>query len=250
MNVVTMRARQPRGFSWSWSKLNNFETCPRRHHHYDILKDIEQPETEELKDGHDLHKAMAKRVLNNTPLPAEYEFMEGWAISLSGVIHPNQVIKCELQLAIDQGIQPVDWFSPKAWYRGIVDYLRMVPSLSKPDVWLAHAVDYKTGKRITEGYVQLALNSQLIFAHYPEVQHIRTDYLWTKHNDTTHETFSRDDMQNVWADVLPRVEELRIADETKNFPPTPNGLCKDYCAVASCEHYGKRPNRRTESYAD
>ena len=146
-------------------------------------------------------------------------------------------------------MQPVDWLSLKELYRGIVEYLRMVPSMSNHNVHLAHVVDYKTGKRITEGYHQLALNSQLIFAHYPRVMHIRTDYLWTKHNDTTHELFSRDDMQNVWAEVLPRIEELKTADETGNFPPTPNGLCREYCAVASCEHYGKRPNR-TENYAD
>lgn len=250
MNIVNMRARQPRGFSWSWSRLNNYETCPRRHHHYDILKDIETPETEELKDGHNLHKAMHQRILSGVELPEQYQFMEPWAKSLSGVVHPDQKIECELKLAVDQAMQPVDWFSPKAWYRGIVDYLRMVPSIDSPNVLLAHAVDYKTGKRITEGYVQLALNSQLIFAHYPRVQFIRTDYLWTKHNDTTHELFSRNDMASVWADVLPRVNELKVADETQNFPPTPNGLCKDYCAVVSCEHYGKRPNKRTENYAD
>ena len=42
----------PKAFSWSYTKLKNYETCPKRHFHYDVRKDIKEPEGEARREGY------------------------------------------------------------------------------------------------------------------------------------------------------------------------------------------------------
>ena len=49
-------------FSWSWSKLKNFRTCPKRHYHVDIAKDFKEDDSEDLLWGNEVHEALAKRI--------------------------------------------------------------------------------------------------------------------------------------------------------------------------------------------
>ena len=45
MQVTTTR-NKPKSFAWSYSKLKNFETCPKRSWHLDVARDIKEPEGE------------------------------------------------------------------------------------------------------------------------------------------------------------------------------------------------------------
>ena len=57
-------------------------------------------------------------------------------------------------------------------------------------------VDWKTGKILEDG-VQLALAAACVFTHYPEVEHIRSEFIWLKDNATTPAYFKRRDARDV-----------------------------------------------------
>ena len=42
---------KPKPFAWSYSRLKNFEVCPKRHFHVDIAKDFREEEGESLVWG-------------------------------------------------------------------------------------------------------------------------------------------------------------------------------------------------------
>jgi hypothetical protein len=226
-NVVTTRSK-PKAFSWSYSKLKNYETCPKRHWHLDIAKDIKDEESEHIAYGNAVHKALAERVGDKqTPLPEPYKHLEPSAARILNT--PGQVY-VEQQLAITEGLSKTEWFGKDAWYRGIADVIKIVGPV-------ALVIDWKTGKILEDG-VQLALMAQCVFSHYPEIQKIRTEFVWLKEDATTRADFSREDMVKVWAGVLPRVTVLRQAYDSVTYPPKPGNLCRKWCPVTSCPHQG------------
>lgn len=230
-------------FTWSYSKLKNYETCPRRYKAIDVDKSIEQPRSDALERGDDLHAAMQKRVQGTTPLPPHLIYMEPWAEKLTRILHPFQIIQCELKLANDREGQPTGYFDKRTWFRSKIDYLRILPNGGDNNDF-GHVVDYKTGRppKIWDG-TQLMLNAWQLFMHYKSVAKLRVDYLWTEYNDTTHEIYTREQIPGEMVNVTPRVIAMETAHKTDNFPPKPGGLCFEYCDVYTCEFHGKRPKR-------
>ncbi len=233
-----------KNFTWSFSKLKNYETCPRRYKAIDVDKSIEQPRSEALDRGDELHNAMRNRIEGSTPLPPHLIYMEPWAEKLSRVLHPYQIIQCELKLANDREGRPTGYFDRTTWFRSKIDYLRLMPVDGKKDEDFVHVVDYKTGRppKIWDG-TQLMLNAWQVFQAYKSVDKIRVDYLWTEYNDTSHEIYRRSDIPGHMLVLLPRVTAMEVAHKTDNFPPKPGGLCFEYCDVITCEFHGKRPKR-------
>jgi hypothetical protein len=229
MTTVTTTRSKPKPFAWSYSRLKNYESCPKRHWHIDIAKDAKESESESLLYGNAVHDALANRVgPGRTPLPEPFKNLEPWA---DRILKTDGKILVEQQLAITKDYAATTWFGSDAWYRGIADVLKIVGPV-------ALAVDWKTGKILEDG-VQLALMAQCVFAHHPEVQKIRTEFIWLKEDATTRADFSREDMVRVWAGVLPRVQVLENAYAMTNFPPKPGSLCRRWCPVTQCPHQGQ-----------
>ena len=85
---------------WSYSRLKNYETCPKRHWHYDIFKDVKEPESDQLKDGFFVHDVLAKRIANATPLPPQVIEYEPWAVRV--LTGPGQIlVEQKLAIALD-----------------------------------------------------------------------------------------------------------------------------------------------------
>lgn len=215
-------------FAWSYSKLKNFETCPKRHWHIDIQRDVKEEESEHLTWGNYAHKALAERLSKNTPLPNDLTKFEKWA---ERILSTPGDIMVEQKLAIDKSFGQCSWFGPQAWYRAIGDVIKV----NGP---VALVGDWKTGK-ILEDSVQLALAAACVFAHYPEVMAVRSEFIWLKHDASTRETFKREEMATFWRGLWPRIETLKQAHEKQEYPPKPNGLCKRWCPVVKCPHYGE-----------
>jgi hypothetical protein len=227
--VITTRSN-PKKFAWSYSKLKNFEVCPKRHYNIDIAKTVKEEESEQLQYGNALHKALAEAVSGKAPLPKPFEGFQKLVDKIAGVSNGNVTILVEQQLAIRDDLTATSWFGKDAWYRGIADVIKIAGPV-------ALVIDYKTGKIIEDG-VQLALMAQCVFAHHPEVQKIRTEFWWLKDDAETRADFTRDDMVKVWAGLLPRVKMLEEAHAAANFPPKPGHLCRKWCPVEACQHHG------------
>jgi hypothetical protein len=228
---VTTTGRKPKAFAWSYSKLKNYETCPKRSWHLDHAKDIREEESEQLAYGNTLHKVLAEAIAGKAPLPPHFAKLKPWVEKVTAAGNgPAPKILVEQQLAIRADFGPTEWFGNDAWYRGIADVIKIVGPV-------AAVLDWKTGKIIEDG-VQLALMAACVFAHHPSIQKIRTEFVWLKEDAVTRADFSRDDMPKVWAGVLPRVQSLENALKTATFPPKPSFLCRKWCPVEHCPHHG------------
>lgn len=227
--TVTTTRNRPKPFSWSYSKLKNYETCPKRHWHLDIAKDVKEEESEHIQYGNALHKALAERIEKGTPLPKPFEKNEEWCVKVIG--DGTAKLLVEQKLAITKDFGPTSWFGDEAWYRGIADVIKIVGPV-------AVVLDWKTGK-IQEDGSQLALMAQCVFAHHSDVQKIRTEFVWLKEDATTRADFTREDMPKIWNGLLPRVKILEAASIEVNYPPKPGNLCRRWCPVTQCPHNGE-----------
>lgn len=217
-------------FSWSYSKLKNYRTCPFRYYMIDVTKKYQEDFTgEHLAWGNQVHKAFEERVRDGKPFP---EGMEHFEDAAKRLIHPDGQTLVEQKLAIKSDLSPCDWFDRNAWFRSIADYLR----ISGP---VAVAIDYKTGK-IIEDSEQLALMAECVFSHYPEVQAVRTEFWWLKDEAATRADFRRSHRKDTWTRVMPEVKTLEMAHTSGDFPPKSSGLCRRHCIVTECSHNGNK----------
>jgi hypothetical protein len=216
--------------AWSYSALSSFETCPRRHYHLRVAKDVIEPESQALTWGNAVHKSLEARVVNDTPLPTGMTQWEPLVAKL--IAAPCDERFTERQIALDRAFQPVEWFGREVWVRGVVDI-----GLRQGNTLLA--LDYKTGKT-KDDFDQLRLFAALLFALYPEAETVKAGYVWLQANKVTKQTFSREDTVSIWNDFLPRVARLEQAHKDKRWPVKPSGLCRAWCPCTGCEHNGRR----------
>lgn len=214
-------------WAWSYTKLKNFDTCPLRHYEVDILKNYTE-ESEQLIWGGQVHEALANACSGKAPLPATMKDYQKWVDEM--VSGPGELF-VEQKYAITRKFEKAAYFGHNVWYRGICDVLRI-------DGPVALARDWKTGA-IKHNSVQLMLMAQCIFVHYPEVQKIKTEFVWLQDDCVTPELWSRDTIYREWVSLLPQVDVMEQASKTKNYPPKPSGLCRKWCPVKTCEHHGK-----------
>lgn len=232
MDVVTTRhgPTGPKPFAWSYSKLKNFETCPKRHFHVDVARDVKEDESDELKWGGFVHKSAADFLgPKGIALPPEAKILKPWCERILAT--PGSNILVEQKLALSKDFGPASWFGDGAWFRGIADVIKIMGPV-------ALVVDWKTGK-ILEDSVQLALTAACVFAHHQDVHKIRTEFVWLKENADTRADFRRSEMPEIWKNLWPRIEQLRRAHETSSYPAKPGKLCRKWCPVTKCPHHGE-----------
>jgi hypothetical protein len=226
MTAVTTYARG-KPFTWSYSKLKNFDVCPKRHWHIDIVKNVKEEESEILQWGNEVHDKLAKRLDKKKPLPATMQDFERHCAGIEKM--PGQLY-VEQKYGLTEDFSPCTFFDSKVWYRGIGDVVVVAPPR-------ALAIDWKLGKVIDDSQ-QLALMAACIFGHYPEVDQVDTIFMWLKEDARTHQVFKRAEMPAMWNALMPRIKTYKYAVEHDIFPAKPGGLCKRWCPVDTCQYHG------------
>lgn len=223
---------QPKAKRWAWSysKLKNYETCPRRHYEVDLAKTYKEKDDPDgpLAWGNRVHDALAKACRGDEALPDEMTMYQDWVDRVRK--GPGQLY-IECKYAIDDQFQPVPYFDPRVWYRGIGDVVRVNDEF-------AMVLDWKTGK-ILDDPVQLMLMAQCIFSHFPKVQWVRADFVWLKDDCTSPERFTRQEVAQNWVGLMERVNAMEAAHIAQSYPAKPGRLCKSYCPVESCPYWRK-----------
>lgn len=245
--TATTTRHRPRYVAWSYSKLANWRNCPRQHGEVDLAKKWGQDgENEHIQFGNAVHEAMEHRLFRGTPIPAHLQSTlqmdlekaagkvlqgdanaEAWMKRTGGLLLPEQ------QLAMTDDFQPAEWMdrTKMVWLRAKIDVTKILGPA-------ALLYDWKTGKVNDRESDQLVISAAMIFAKYPQVQKIRTCYVWLKPDATTTLDVTRDQMPEFWTKILPEVARYTKDVQTSNFPPKPSGLC-GWCPVKSCEHNPK-----------
>jgi hypothetical protein len=227
--TITHQATAP-GFAWSYSQLKNFETCPKRYLHYNILRDVQEPETDQIKWGHAVHGAFDARLKTGASLPLG---MGQWEGMLAKFADAPGVTYAEQKLALTSDFRPVAFFGGSSvWCRTVIDAAKV------RDDHTATIVDWKTGKPSTDT-TQLQLMSAVMFAQDPKLVRVKAGLMFINHNQSETEEYVRTDVTEIWSDILPRVRKVIDARQAQEYPPKPSGLCKRYCAVVSCPYNGK-----------
>jgi len=219
--------------AWSYSALASFETCSRRHMLTRVAKTVVEPESDAIKWGNRVHKALEDYLLRGTPLP---EGMESYAKLADKIAEkaaePGAELSPERKIALSDSYKPVEYFARNVWVRGVLDV-----SLKKGANGLI--ADWKTGK-IKPDSDQLKLFAALAFASDPELQTVNTVFLWVAEGKVTAERFVREDATGIWQEFLPRVARLQMAHQSNKWPARPSGLCAKWCPCLECEHNGRR----------
>jgi hypothetical protein len=219
-------------WAWSYSKIKNYRTCPKKFYEVDIQRK-HQETSDALTWGNEVHDALHKALGKGEPLPATMKPFQKYVDEMADGPGKPGKLYVEQKYAITRAFEPTAYFAPNVWYRGICDALRI-------DGPVAIARDWKTGA-VKHDSTQLMLMASCVFIHHPEVQYIKTEYVWLQEDCKTPDVFKRSTFRNEWVGLLDEVANLENAAKTMNYPPKPSGLCVRHCPVSSCPFYKKGP---------
>jgi hypothetical protein len=236
-------ARKP--LPWSHSALSDFLNCAKQYFHKRIAKDVVDEQGEAALWGDQVHKFFEASILQFNGMKPQAD--EIWAtLKLQGMdpdesfktylpyleavlAIPCDAIYPERQYALDKALKPCDWFAKEVWCRGIIDVL-----IVKGD--RAYALDWKTGKRKPDSK-QLMLFALLVFIHHPEIQSVKTEFVWLKTGERDGATYTREQEAEMWQAYLPDLARYNAAFKQDMWIPRKSGLCRGWCPVTSCEFW-------------
>lgn len=223
-------------FSWSYTALLDFENCPRAYAAKRVYKTAKEGESEAMRWGNAVHKALELRLKNKTPLP---ETMAKWekyarAFETSPAV---ESIHCELEMAIDRQFGFTEWFGRGTWARAKLDLMLMTERGATARIY-----DYKTGKNMKDDETQLRLFALFTLLRFPQVERVVSHNIWLEHDkvSTMPVTVMREWTNGYWAEFTERVARMEEAWAHEKFPERPSGLCKAYCPVLECAYNGRR----------
>ena len=209
--------------AWSFSSLNDYTNCPRAYQLKRVTKECVQTETEAMRHGTIQHEHLELRVRDKKVLPPELAWMEPHVVRMEA---SGGTLIAEQAVGLDKGLQPVGFFSKEVWCRGKLDLTVRFENKSA-------ICDYKSGKRKVNSD-QLMLFAGFEFAARPEVEEVKTGYVWLKFKAIDSETFTRKDIPMIWGHFLPKIERLERAYEKDEWPCKPSGLC-GWCSASKLQ---------------
>lgn len=217
---------EPNLVAWSYSRLNAYETCPRKFWNESVAKVYPFVPTDASSYGDDVHKAFKLYFRNGEALPLHLRQYDAQLKIIKAA--PGQRI-VEQQIALNAKWQQVEWYAKDAW-------LRVISDLTQHNGKRAVTWDWKTG-RPSEDFTQLRINAAVTFLLAPEIETITMAYFWLKTKEVAPMDIKRADASDVWANILPRVQRYQEAHDQKDFPPRQNFLCRGYCPVKTCQFW-------------
>lgn len=230
MVSASPKQRTGKPVPWSYSSLQQYETCPRRFYLTRIAKVVSEPQTEATTEGRRVHEALEKAVAGTRTLPESYAKYQPIVDKLRGT---HGVRMLEYKFALTSSLAPCDYWDQQVWVRGVLD----VGIVRKTE---AIVLDYKTGKRKVD-MDQLRLFTLAALSLWPTVEKVKTGYVWLQAGSMDVEVFPRESKIEIHRDFAGRVHRMETSDKNNDWPPRPSGLCKSYCPVgfSLCEHCGK-----------
>ena len=215
---------------WSFSSLNKFATCPNQYYETKVLGNFKDEPGEVAIWGTYVHKCIEDLVNDGVVMP---DNTQTYMPQINRALHEQLApfIRAEVEMALDNKFQPCEW--NVAWVRGIIDLLKIYETT-------AWAIDWKLGK-VKPDSKQLKLFALLIFHHYPQVMTVHTSFEWLQFKDHTEDTFTRDQIPELWMAFKPDLTQYVQAFRTDTWQKRPSGLCFGWCPVMSCPNW--RPKR-------
>ena len=132
--ITTTTAAKP-SFAFSYSKLKNFEICPRRHNELDNLKAWPEPRSEQLAFGDEVHLAMAAALKTGLPLDPVHAGYQPWIDKVNRT-KGTLLVEEQCKWAITREFQPTAWFSKTVWLRTMADVVKLDDNVGLVIDWI------------------------------------------------------------------------------------------------------------------
>jgi hypothetical protein len=211
--------------SHSYSSIKLYENCPYRYFRQRVLKDVVDEGGEASKYGERIHEYLEHRLKSNKMLPQDVAHYEPLCASVEKIAQDGQLL-IEHELVLTNNLTPTGWWDADAWLRSKLDILVLNGTL-------ANVMDWKTGKRNADQF-QMQLFAAQVFKHFPEVDTVKTSLVWLKTMEMDTETYYRGQVNEIWADVMKRIQRIYTSLEHDNWPMKPSGLCRFCPARHDC----------------
>jgi hypothetical protein len=220
-------------FTWSYTAMNDFETCPLKYAGSRYYKTVKFEETKEILWGNRKHKAnelaLKGSVVPASPTAGDVDWK--YVNALKAASEGGELL-VEQQIAINSNLVPVGWFAQDAWGRGVIDVAIIKDGVAK-------IYDWKTGK-VKLDETQLKIFCMFLALAHKEVQRFEARFIWLKDDSVSDPVIlNRSEIFPIVKDVLARVERMEQAWNAEIFQARTSGLCKKYCGVIECAHCGK-----------
>jgi hypothetical protein len=225
-----MDTLQPKTIAISHTSLSTYQTCPKQYHAKYITKEVKFTQTEATIYGNRMHTAMEFRLRDKASLPEEFLTLEPLAAATEAI---KGALMVERELAITAALDTTTFFGSNVWLRGKGDAMIFNAETGRLTIF-----DWKTGKPKKE-MQQLKIMAVAGFYNIPGVKSVRVAFVYTKTGDVDREDFTAAQIPELVAELRQETNRLEVAHEKNLFPPQPNGLCKSYCSVVSCQFAGK-----------
>jgi len=211
--------------SHSYSAIKLYENCPYRYFRQRITKDVVDEGGEASKYGERVHEYLEHRLKSNKLLPQDVAHYEPLCASVEKIAAGGELL-IEHELVLTDNLTPTGWWDADAWLRSKLDILVLNGTL-------ANVMDWKTGKRNADQF-QMQLFAAQVFKHFPEVDTVKTSLVWLKTMEMDTETYYRGQVNEIWADVMKRIQRIYTSLEHDNWPMKPSGLCRFCPARHDC----------------
>jgi hypothetical protein len=214
--------------SHSYSAIKLFENCPLRYYRQRVTKEVKDEDNEYTLYGSRVHKALENKLAKDETLPKEMERYTPLCDAITRSAVGGELL-VEHQLTLNSNLEPTDWFAQDAWLRSVLDVLVIKGNR-------AIVLDWKTGKRNPD-FFQLQIFAAQVFKFYPDVTTVDTSLVWLKDMAQDKETFTRDQANELWQEILGRIKRIHVAQDRDNWPAKPSGLCKFCPCRFDCKYF-------------
>lgn len=214
--------------AYSYSALKDFEQCPAKYYETRVLKKYKTEKTEAIIYGEEVHLALELYIKDDLPLGkhARFKPVADVFIKMKGTKHT------ELKMAVNKDLEPVEFFAPDVWFRGIAD-LTIINGNE------ARIADWKSGKDKYPDKDQLEIMALMIFAHFPDVNYVRAALVFLLYDNIVPkkgEMYNRIQFHTLWAKWQSKAARIEAAYESNVWVMKSSALC-GWCSVKDCPNY-------------
>lgn len=210
-------------FAFSYSRWTTWKKCPKQYKLANIDKVDTGPTPKALLEGREVHDSVADYLkLKSNDIPPRLSKNFNFLAAQLRSFYPIGRVAVEKQMAFDRDIKPCSWFGKQAYMRFIWDVL-VTDAEKIPQVTVASAIDWKTGKPYGSYDEQMQIFALPAFWTYPNLQKFTGHLLYLDTGDDKDFEITRDQFPMVERTWL---NNVRLMEADQSFPATPS---KDSC---------------------
>lgn len=238
-------ARSPR-FTWSYTALQEFLTCPASWAAKRFYKLFKEGETDAMRVGNLIH-ATAEHYLRRA-LGMSFKESE-----ISPVYLPMVQKYCDALLASGAELYPereicfTNKFKPCGWKDWDTVWVRSKVDVTAKKGLRLSILDWKSGK-FKEDFLQLKMFAVFcaLTPGFEDVQEFDPKFIFLKETDPKKnilrlaQPIQRSELKGILQEIMVVVRRMEEAWVSENFPCKKNGLCRQYCLNHLCPHCGIR----------